>query len=470
MPDQLSENMRLELSYRAPEFAPPKPKAAEDEDSGPSDSRDPYQRDLGRIIHSASFRRLQTKTQVMGTGEGDFHRTRLTHSLEVGQIGRGIVWNLAARKDADSYRNILPTSELIEAICYAHDLGHPPYGHGGERALHSKMKRYGGFEGNAQTLRILTRLEKYYRGMGMCGTRRLLLGVLKYPVTFDEYGESALGPKPPKCFYDEDLPIVKRALSIFSKEDQKEFRRIGADDKPIYKDFDCSIMELADDIAYGVHDLEDGIGRNILRREEVAPSIHSGFADAGEDNVRGHPITEITRKLFSSDSCERKHAISLLVGFFITNIVVKRRGIFESPLLDCYADLHQQPIRKLLDHLSKEITYKGIVERREVQTLEYKGEKIICDLFDVISEKPLSLVGASALDPFNTGASRILEKLKDNNKKNSTNLHWKDLDDPDARTVARAICDFIAGMTNPYAEKYHRRLFEPGFGSSTDEL
>ncbi|WP_457662125.1 hypothetical protein [Sinorhizobium medicae] len=88
----------------------------------------------------------------------------------------------------------------------------------------------------------------------------------------------------------------------------------------------------------------------------------------------------------------------------------------------------------------------------------------------MISEKPLSLVGASALDPFNTGASRILEKLKDNNKKNSTNLHWKDLDDPDARTVARAICDFIAGMTNPYAEKYHRRLFEPGFGSSTDEL
>src|SRR5690349_12695835 len=184
------------LEYRAPEFAEPPQAAASGKEAFDADTRTPYQRDLGRIIHSASFRRLQTKTQVMGTGEGDFHRTRLTHSLEVGQIGRGIVWNLAARKDAP-YRDVLPSSELIEAICYAHDLGHPPYGHGGERALHSQMEEYGGFEGNAQTIRILTQLEKYYRREGIRGTRRLILGVLKYPVAYGEYGLEARKSKPP---------------------------------------------------------------------------------------------------------------------------------------------------------------------------------------------------------------------------------------------------------------------------------
>src|SRR5690349_19504942 len=151
------------LEYRAPEFAEPPQAAASGKEAFDADTRTPYQRDLGRIVHSASFRRLQTKTQVMGTGEGDFHRTRLTHSLEVGQIGRGIVWNLQANAE-EAHKRFLPSSELIEAICYAHDLGHPPFGHGGERALHQQMRFYGGFEGNAQTIRILTRLEKYYQG------------------------------------------------------------------------------------------------------------------------------------------------------------------------------------------------------------------------------------------------------------------------------------------------------------------
>ena len=176
MGECLEDDIALALTYRAPRFEAPPEDAGTGKEAFAADTREPYQRDLGRIIHSASFRRLQTKTQVMGTGEGDFHRTRLTHSLEVGQIGRGIVWNLAARKDAP-YRDVLPSSELIEAICYAHDLGHPPYGHSGERALHSQMKEYSGFEGNAQTIRILTRLEKYYRGEG---TRHLASGGLLY--------------------------------------------------------------------------------------------------------------------------------------------------------------------------------------------------------------------------------------------------------------------------------------------------
>src|SRR6478736_4796790 len=121
----------------------------------PGDVRTAYERDRARIIHSAGFRRLQGKTQVMGVGEGDFHRTRLTHSIECALIGIGLLdqvkRTVAAPAGAMQW---LPCRALVEAACYAHDLGHPPFGHGGERALHSKMKDHGGFEGNCQTLRI----------------------------------------------------------------------------------------------------------------------------------------------------------------------------------------------------------------------------------------------------------------------------------------------------------------------------
>ena len=456
----MNHKIAEELTYRAPDFRRPDQNAGSGKETFSTDTQFPYQRDLGRIVHSASFRRLQTKTQVMGTGEGDFHRTRLTHSLEVGQIGRGIVWNLAAR-GVSEYERLLPSSELIEAICYAHDLGHPPYGHGGERALHLKMKPFGGFEGNAQTIRILTRLEKYYRGEGIRPTRRLLLGVLKYPASFSEYGERAHSDKAPKCFYDDDKELIARALSIFPVDDVSEFRRLGEDGKPKHKTFDCSIMELADDIAYGVHDLEDGIGRGILKRQEVEESIRKGFQSADVTKVRDISVDDLIEKLFSPDTCERKHAISLLVGYFILAVRVEKKGGFASPLID-YQAVVDTPTRALLDHFSKEITFKGIVRRREVQTLEYKGQKIISDLFDAFSERPVALVGETTLDPFGFGAAPILMKAE---TRGMTKLA-----DNEQRVVARAICDYIAGMTNPFAEKYHRRLFEPGFGSSTDEL
>jgi dGTPase len=111
------------------------------------DYRSEYERDKARIIHSAGFRRLQGKTQVMGVGEGDFHRTRLTHSIEAGQIGEGLLLALKHRYQEDEISAWLPCRALVIAACYAHDLGHPPYGHAGERALHSRMIGKGGFEG-----------------------------------------------------------------------------------------------------------------------------------------------------------------------------------------------------------------------------------------------------------------------------------------------------------------------------------
>lgn len=143
------------------------------------DERPPSERDRSRVIHSAAFRRLQNKTQVFGIGESDFYRTRLTHSMEVAQIGRGIVLQL--KKTKPDYAKILPNHAQIEAICLAHDLGHPPFGHSGEIALNYAMEKHGGFEGNGQSLRIVTKLEKHTAGYGLNLTRRALLGILKYP-------------------------------------------------------------------------------------------------------------------------------------------------------------------------------------------------------------------------------------------------------------------------------------------------
>lgn len=164
------------------------------------DHRPPFRRDRGRILHSAAFRCLQAKTQIHAVGENDFYRTRLTHSLEVAQIGSSLVSQL---KFAESYialsdqlhiekselqkqlKPLLPSNDLIESLCFAHDIGHPPFGHGGEVALNYMMRNHGGFEGNAQTFRIITKLEPYTETAGMNLTRRAILGVVKYPNILD---------------------------------------------------------------------------------------------------------------------------------------------------------------------------------------------------------------------------------------------------------------------------------------------
>ena len=147
-----------------------------------ADHREDYERDRSRVIHSSAFRRLQAKTQILGVLDGDFHRTRLTHSMEVAQIGRGLVLNFV--KQYPELKNLLPRLEQIETTGLSHDLGHPPFGHGGESALNYAMRDYGGFEGNGQTLRILSKLESHTPEYGLDLTRRNLLGVLKYPVSY----------------------------------------------------------------------------------------------------------------------------------------------------------------------------------------------------------------------------------------------------------------------------------------------
>ena len=168
--------------------------------------RTAFQIDRDRIIHSSSFRRLQSKTQVFLSGEYDFYRTRLTHSIEVAQIGRSIcAWlqQSSSLLDADSFID----PDLVECACLAHDLGHPPFGHTGERTLHRVMQPYGGFEGNAQTLRLLTQTLFSERKQGIAPTRALLDAVLKYKTLAAETPEAKK-----QYLYDEQRPVIDFTL------------------------------------------------------------------------------------------------------------------------------------------------------------------------------------------------------------------------------------------------------------------
>src|SRR6202795_1428652 len=146
---------------------------------GKDDVRMTYEIDKARVIHSAAFRRLQGKTQVLGVGERDFYRTRLTHSLEVAQIGRGLCREISRPKE------FAPDPDLVEAICLAHDIGHPAFGHSGETCLHEKMLCAGGFGANAQNLRIVCFVESKRPNGGLNLTRAMIDGLIKYPRLFD---------------------------------------------------------------------------------------------------------------------------------------------------------------------------------------------------------------------------------------------------------------------------------------------
>ena len=422
------------------------------------DHREEYERDRARVIHSSAFRRLQAKTQILGVLEGDFHRTRLTHSMEVAQIGRGLVLNL--QKKFPELNDLLPRLEQIETTGLAHDLGHPPFGHGGETALNCAMADYGGFEGNGQTLRILTLLESHSPENGLDLTRRTLLGVLKYPVPYANLCKTSSPDatdksanlnfqqtwKPPKCFLDTEQEVFNWILAPLSNTDQLHFCEYTrpttqSHGRSLHKALDTSLMNLADDIAYGVHDFEDGIVLRLLTREhwqEVAQQLDPKWAEKNN-------LLQIETMLFTrtdNSGYSRRQGVGALVHALISSAELKLNDEFEEPLLGWNVILPEEPQRFL--KALKETVSRHVIQLNTVQAATFKGRKIVLSLFDALSAEPEMLLPSSFQLLWKEAKSDLQQK--------------------------RIICDFIAGMTDQYANRFYERLFLPGHGSVFDRI
>jgi dGTPase len=433
------------------------------ENQASREARIVYQRDRARVIHSASFRRLQAKTQIFGLNESDFYRTRLTHSMEVAQIGSGLVEQLITVGDGKDYLDWLPSFYLIEAICLAHDLGHPPYGHGGEVALNYMMRMHGGFEGNAQTLRILARLGEYTPKNGIDLSRRATLGVLKYPAIYDEvialneaYQSQMQEPDafdfrtldmsrwyPPKAsVFLEEKAQFEWVLDLFSDSDKELFTQLKPNDKGFhktqYKALDTTIMELADDIAYGIHDLEDAVAMGMVNRELWQAEVmeHPDF--------KCYPLWDevMTERLFSPRSKDRKHAISKMVGIMVESVHIDENEVFEHPLLRYQAKLGEAEMTVL--ELLKTFVYVHVITLPEVKGMEYKGQLITLDLFKSLRANPQALLPRNTFMKYDRAESE--------------------------RDRQRVISDYIAGMTNTYASRMYEKFFTASQGSIFDRI
>ena len=438
------------------------------------DHRDPFQRDRARVMHSASFRRLQSKTQVMGSGQSDFYRTRLTHSLEAAQIGSGITAQLRY-KFPELCNALFPTSDsLIETICLAHDIGHPPFGHGGEIALNYMMRDHGGFEGNGQTLRIVARLETFSEHFGMNLTRRTLLGLMKYPQLLEtlskEIKPTSVGNfrqlkanewHPAKGLYRDDQDIIDWILEPLSQADRTLFQSmnchsIGSQNlrlqdknthhKTRFKSLDCSIMELADDIAYGIHDLEDAIVTKVVNRDDFDREVIKKLQLIDDSWLQEYSMT-LTDKLFSDHHHLQKDAIGGLVNYLITAIKLtdlnEQDDInFAEPLLRYNATLSASTAEAL--KIFKDFVYFYVIKLTSLQRLEYRGQQIVMELFEALSSDPIRLLPSNS-------AKRWQQAI--DNKTNSQ----------------RIIADYIAGMTDDYATRLYQSLFN-AHGASDYQL
>ena len=430
------------------------------------DAREAGDIDYGRVIHSASFRRLQGKTQILNLGESDFYRTRLTHSLEVAQIAAGIVSLLSKHHPEKAAAGLLPDRSLIQAIACAHDLGHPPFGHGGEVALNYCMRDTGGFEGNGQTLRLLSRLEAFSEKDGANLTRRALLGVLKYPAAYSVLSNRALIPRmregytqfsaidvaasaPPKCYLDSEQDVVDWVLEPLSNADKAAFgaweTRPEQHARTLHKSLDCSIMDLADDIAYGVHDLEDAIALRLVSperfRQEISREQAASFVEAMAVKYPGEsadPYDAMVTALFG-EGRQRKRYISRFVHHFLTAAQLQAKAQFEEPLLRYRVRL-EEGARIFLKSL-KDFVMTQVIRSATVQQLEFKGQGMVVAVFEAFQSDPLRLLPIEPRRQFEA-----------------------------AQGSDRVICDYVAGMTDSHLLKTYERLFAPRMGSIFDRL
>jgi dGTPase len=348
-------------------------------DPEPED-RTAFQRDRDRILHTTAFRRLEYKTQVFINYEGDYYRTRLTHTLEVAQLGRTLARALGGNED------------LVEAICLAHDLGHPPFGHSGETALNRLMQAHGGFDHNKQSLRIVTELERRYPDWpGLNLTWEVREGIVKHETEYDLADAQDYDPE-------------KRGH------------------------LEAQIANVADELAYTAHDLDDG-----LRSGLMAPAELAGLElwEIGRESIRwqAEAMTDLIRH----------RLIRRLIGIEIDDLVhAAHQRLAEAGVTSVEA-LQRLPhnvvgwSEKMAESNKqlKRFLYENMYRHYRVVRMQVKAEQILTDLFHGYLREPAQLPGET---------QRRAETKGD--------LH-------------RVVCDYIAGMTDRFALDEHYKLFDP---------
>jgi dGTPase len=382
--------------------------------------RSDFERDRARVLHSAALRRLAAKTQVVTAGSADFPRTRLTHSLECAQIGRELGREIGCDPD------------LVDAACLAHDIGHSPFGHNGETALNELAADAGGFEGNAQSLRLLTRLEPKVQGAGLNLTRATLDATLKYPWF-------SAGPGSKFGVYAEDAEVFG-----WIRQGAPAGRR---------RCLEAQVMDWADDVAYSVHDLEDGFVAGLITfknlnslAERTVVSQTTATTYLGED-VSVAELTEVLDALLALDvwptsydggpdsAAALKNATSELIGRFCISAQDATLAAYPRPLTRYAADLIVPRQQRLECALLKGITAHYVMTRAGVIAAQARERELLAELaFAVERGAP------GTLDPLLRPA-------------------WYAAQTDTARR--RVVIDQIASLTDTSAIAWHHRLCAP---------
>jgi dGTPase len=360
-----------------------------------SPTRSPFARDRDRILHATAFRRLNYKTQVFIYHEGDHYRSRLTHSLEVAQIARSMARRL--RLDED----------LTEALALAHDLGHPPFGHAGERALDAAMTSAGGFDHNAQSLRVVTELERKYASFdGLNLTWEMLEGLVKH-------NGPLLGTKATQ-------PVPEPILAYSAKHDLE---------LATFASVEAQVASLADDIAYNNHDIDDGLHAGLFAIADLAevPLVGPVF----EEVARRYPGLEESRLIHES--------IRRLIDRMVRDLIDEtRRRLAESSVdsADAIRNLGR-PIAAFSeamgnhDRALKRFLHQRMYRHQRVNRMSSKARRVVRELFQLFLAEPQRLPG-----------------------------EWRALTGGGEAERARIVADYLAGMTDRFALDEHRRLVD----------
>jgi dGTPase len=399
-------------------------------------ARTAFERDRARVVHSAALRRLAAKTQVVGPQSDDFVRNRLTHTLEVAQVARDLARQLGCDPD------------VVETAALAHDLGHPPFGHNGERALDELCGEAGGFEGNAQTLRILTRLEAKSvdgsgRSAGLNLTRATLDAATKYPWTRAD-------ATPPVGAHADGTPRAVHKFGVYD-DDLPVFSWLREGTAPRRRCLEAQVMDLADDIAYSVHDVEDGVvaGRIDLEtltspqlRSEVWTTVRDWYLPGVDDGELDEALARMSRRsawpTASYDGSRAglaalKNLTSSLIGDFCAAATdATHRAFGSAPLARYAADLVVPRETELEIAVLKGVAAHLVMRAQDRQALLDRQREVLGGLVAALRR-----IGPSALEvPFRADF---------------------DAADDDAGRL-RVVVDQVASLTDASAEAWHARL------------